>query len=113
MFINDLAYSIRLVLEYISLYGELFFVTSCLATIVYILTKNQYISYLSAGPIYFALAHTFYHSSHLILVIIAMSIQALVILFIQKKNLLGKLVSKAEVVEVNKRGKNEQSTWNN
>lgn len=74
-------------LNNLSLLGELFFITSCLATIIYITTKNQYISYLAAGPIYFALAHVFYYSSHLILVIIAMSIQALVILFIQKKGL--------------------------
>lgn len=99
MILNDLAYSVRVVLEYISIFGELFFITSCLATIIYIATKNQYISYLAAGPIYFALAHIFYLSSHLILVIIAMSIQALVILFIQKKGLLGKLSSKAEARE--------------
>lgn len=106
MFLNDLAYSVSVAFEYISLFGELFFITSCLATIVYIVTKNQYISYLAAGPIYFALAHTFYHSSHLILIIIAMSIQALVILFIQKKDLLGKLSSKAEAMETNKLRKN-------
>ncbi|MFP3322717.1 hypothetical protein R0K05_06390 [Planococcus sp. SIMBA_160] len=106
MFLNDLAYSVRMAFEYISLFGELFFITSCLATIVYIVTKNQYISYLAAGPIYFALAHTFYHSSHLIFIIIAMSIQALVILFIQKKDLLGKLSSKAEAMETNKLRKN-------
>lgn len=99
MILNDLAYSVRVVLDYISMFGELFFITSCLATIVYIITKNQYISYLAAGPIYFALAHIFYHTSHLVLVIIAMSIQALVILFIQKKGLLGKLASKAEARE--------------
>lgn len=99
MFLNSLAYSVRGIFDYISLFGELFFITSCLATIVYIATKNQYISYLAAGPIYFALAHIFYHNSHLILVIIAMSIQAMVILFIQKKDLFGKLSSKAKAPE--------------
>ena len=88
-----------MILNKLSLLVELFFITSCLATIVYIITKNQYISYLAAGPIYFALSHIFYHSSHLVLVIIAMSIQALVILFIQKKGLLGKLALKAEATE--------------
>ncbi|RAZ69161.1 hypothetical protein [Planococcus maitriensis] len=96
MVLSNLAYSIRGILDYISLFGELFFITSCLATIIYITTKNQYISYLAAGPIYFALAHFFYQTSHLVLVIIAMSIQALVILFIQKRGLLGKLATKTQ-----------------
>lgn len=79
---------------------ELMLITSCLATIVYLATKNQYISYLSAGPLYYFMSQYFYHSSHLILVIIAMSVQALVILFIQKKDLLSKISSKDNVQKV-------------
>ncbi|MBU9674444.1 hypothetical protein KQ939_13585 [Planococcus sp. CP5-4] len=92
-FWDEFAYSIGF-FDYMRLLLELFFITSCLATIVYIATKNQYISYLATAPIFFVLAHIFYQTSHIILVIIAMSIQALVILFIQKQDLLGKLASK-------------------
>ena len=96
MLLDGFAYSVEGIFYYLSVFGELLLITSCLATIVYIATKNQYISYLAAGPIYFALSHIFYHSSQLFLVIIAMSVQALVILFIQKKGLLGKLATKTQ-----------------
>lgn len=97
--LDGLAYSVEGIFYYLSVFGELLLITSCLATIVYITTKNQYLSYLAAGPIYFALSHIFYHSSQLFLVIIAMSVQALVILFIQKKGLLGKLASRTQAQE--------------
>lgn len=78
-------------LSFIIFLLELMLITICLATIIYLATKNPYISYLSAGPIYFFVSHFFYQGSHPILVIVAMTVQALVILVIQKKNLLSRL----------------------
>ena len=95
---EELAYSIDF-FDYMGVLLELFFITSCLATIVYIATKNQYLSYLAAGPIFFILANVFYQTSHLILVIIAMSIQGLVVWVIHRLDVLGALSSKAEVAK--------------
>ncbi|MEY9970166.1 hypothetical protein ABH966_000528 [Lysinibacillus sp. RC46] len=67
---------------------ELFLVTTCISTIIYLATKNQYISYLSSAPIFYFLSISFSNNSHFILLVLAMTVQASVILFIQKKNLL-------------------------
>lgn len=85
-YVNDLQYyidsaSIRILLE-------LLLVTTCISTIIYLVTKNQYISYLSSAPIFYFLSKILYHNSHFIMLVLAMTVQALVILFIQKKNLL-------------------------
>lgn len=63
---------------------ELLFVTSCISTIIFILTKNEYISLLSSAPIFFMFSYLFFYKSHLMLLILAMSVQVLVIILIQK-----------------------------
>ncbi|MET4562321.1 hypothetical protein [Lysinibacillus parviboronicapiens] len=74
----------------IALIIELLFVTSCVSTILYILTKNQYVSYLSSAPILYILSALFHYSTHLILLVLTMTIQALILLIIknQKKKQL-------------------------
>ncbi|MFJ7980910.1 hypothetical protein [Lysinibacillus xylanilyticus] len=85
-YVNDLQYYIDS--ASIGILLELLLVTTCISTIIYLVTKNQYISYLSSAPIFYFLSIILYHNSHFILLVLAMTVQALVILFIQKKNLL-------------------------
>ncbi|MEK4627754.1 MAG: hypothetical protein ABS944_16925 [Solibacillus sp.] len=67
---------------------ELLLVTTCISTIIFLLTKNQFISYLSSAPIFYFISKMFYHDTHFIFIVFAMTVQAIVILFIQKqKNL--------------------------
>ncbi|MDM5229724.1 hypothetical protein [Lysinibacillus pakistanensis] len=80
---------------------ELLLVTTCLSTIIYVVTKNQYISYLSSAPIFYFMSFFLYHNSHFILLIVAMTIQASVILFIQKKNLFKVLIEKDHTLKSN------------
>ncbi|MBG9453475.1 hypothetical protein ABE61_05115 [Lysinibacillus sphaericus] len=79
---------------------ELFLVTTGISTIIYLVTKNQYISYLSSAPIYYFLSFNHYHSSHFILLVVAMTVQASVILFIQKKNLLKVIATKDNAQDI-------------
>ncbi|MFJ7730616.1 hypothetical protein ACIQXF_01850 [Lysinibacillus sp. NPDC097231] len=67
---------------------ELLLVTTCISTIIFFTTKNQYISYLSSAPIFYFISKMFYHNTHFIFLVIAMTVQALVILLIQKQNSL-------------------------
>ncbi|KOS60419.1 hypothetical protein FJQ98_20860 [Lysinibacillus agricola] len=85
-YVNDLQYYIDS--ASIGILFELLLVTTCISTIIYLVTKNQYISYLSSAPIFYFLSLNFYHNSHFILLVVAMTVQASVILLIQKKNLL-------------------------
>lgn len=65
---------------------ELLLVTSCISTIVFLLTKNEYVSYLSSAPILYVISLLQHVSTHLFLLILAMSIQALVIVAIQHQS---------------------------
>lgn len=58
---------------------ELLFVTSCISTIILILSKNEYVSFLSSAPIIYLLCHLLFYESHLMLIILAMSVQSIVI----------------------------------
>jgi len=80
---------------------ELLLVTTCLSTIIYVVTKDQYISYLSSAPIFYFMSFFLYHNSHFILLIIALTIQASVILFIQKKKLFKVLIEKDHTLKSN------------
>lgn len=72
-------YSLGLILEFL-------LVTSCISTIIFILTKNQYVSYLSSAPIFYVFSILQHGSTHLILLILAMSVQAIVIIAIQHQS---------------------------
>ena len=65
---------------------EILFVTSCISTIIFFLNKNEYISFLSAAPIFYLLSNLLFYKSHLLLIILAMSVQAVIINinFVQK-----------------------------
>lgn len=62
---------------------ELLLVTSCVSTILFLLTKNQYISYLSAAPLFFFFSTVQYGVTHLFLLIISMMVQGFIILGIE------------------------------
>ncbi|MFJ8066931.1 hypothetical protein ACIQYS_20350 [Psychrobacillus sp. NPDC096426] len=65
---------------------ELLLVTSCISTIIFLLTKNQYVSYLSSAPILYIISLLQHISTHLLLLVLAMSIQAIVIVAIQQQS---------------------------
>ncbi|MFJ7666532.1 hypothetical protein ACIQXI_05455 [Lysinibacillus sp. NPDC097195] len=64
---------------------ELMIITLCISTIIFLATKNQYISYLSSAPIYYFIAKLFYTNTHLLFIVLTMTAQALILLIIQKK----------------------------
>ncbi len=78
---------------------ELLLVTTCISTIIFFTTKNQYISYLSSAPIFYFISKMFYHNTHFIFLVIAMTVQALVILLIQKQNSLKEMSLKDKTQE--------------
>ncbi|KPB06379.1 hypothetical protein AAV98_00850 [Bacillus sp. CHD6a] len=65
---------------------ELLLITSCISTIIYLLTKNQYISLLSSAPIFFISSLLQYRTSHLFFLLLAILTQAIILLIIQNKN---------------------------
>ncbi|TQR15499.1 hypothetical protein [Psychrobacillus vulpis] len=62
---------------------ELLLVTSCISTIIFLLTKNQYVSYLSSAPILYVISLLQHVSTHFFLLVLAMTVQAIVIVAIQ------------------------------
>lgn len=82
-YFNELIYLFLYDVDFLWTILELLFVTSCISTILFIRTKNEYVSYLSAGPIFYILSYLLLDYSHLILLISAMTLQAFIILLIQ------------------------------
>ena len=80
-------------LDFMGIVLEILLVTSCISTIIFILTKNQYISYLSSAPLCYifsffsSIGHGFVP---FLLLVSSMTFQAGIILLInrQSKNLL-------------------------
>lgn len=62
---------------------ELLFVTTCLATILYFLMNNQFISLLSAPTIFYFISSFHYYTTHLFFLLVAMLIQGIIIVTIQ------------------------------
>lgn len=90
---------IQNILDYYSLgiILELLLVTSCISTIIYLLTKNQYVSYLSSAPIIYIISSLQHGPKHLFLLVVAMFVQSLVIVAIQyqrKKKIIQKVQEK-------------------
>jgi len=79
---------------------ELIVVTLCIATIIYLITKNQYISYLSSAPIYYFISKLFYSNTHLLFIVLTMTAQALILLSIQKKQQSAEKVVENESLEL-------------
>ena len=65
---------------------ELLLVTSCVSTIIFILTKNEYVSLLSSAPVCFVFSLWKFGNTHLFLLLVAMFLQALIIVIIQHQN---------------------------
>ena len=64
---------------------DVFLVTACISTIIFILTKNQYVSYLSASPIFYIFSWIGHGFTHFILLVLAMTIQAGIILLMNRQ----------------------------
>jgi hypothetical protein len=65
--------------------SEILLVTICLSTIIFLWTKNQYISYFSAAPIFYFVSLISFGNTHLIFLVLAMTIQAVVNIILQKQ----------------------------
>lgn len=63
---------------------EVLIVTACLSTIIFISTKNQYISYLSSAPIFFIFSWMVNGFIHFIFLILSMTIQAGIVLLMNR-----------------------------
>lgn len=88
---NELYYMNSFDFEFARIILEVLLVTSCISTIIFLLTKNQYISYLSSAPLYYIISWVSHGFTHLILLILSMTIQAGILLLInhqRKKSLL-------------------------
>ncbi|MFJ7935775.1 hypothetical protein [Sporosarcina sp. NPDC096371] len=70
-------------IESLGILLELLLVTICISTIIFILSKNQYVSYLASVPVMYFISWLQYGSSHLFLLIVAMTVQAMIIIIIQ------------------------------
>ncbi|MDI7741204.1 hypothetical protein QMK38_04240 [Lysinibacillus fusiformis] len=64
---------------------EVLLVTACVSTILYMITKNQYISYLSSAPIFYIFSWIGHGFTHFILLVLSMTIQAGIILLINHR----------------------------
>ncbi|MBK3495283.1 hypothetical protein JFL43_10550 [Viridibacillus sp. YIM B01967] len=60
--------------------------TSCISTILFILTKNQNVSILSSVPIYYVLALLRYGTTHLLFLLVVMLVQATIVLNMQHQS---------------------------
>lgn len=84
--LNELYYMNSFNLDFARIILEVLLVTSCISTIIFILTKNQYISYLSSAPLYYIFSWIGHGYTHLILLVLSMTIQAGVILLINRQS---------------------------
>lgn len=70
---------------------EVLLVTACISTIIFLLTKKQYVSYLSSAPLFYIISWIGNGYTHFVLLILSMTLQAGIILLISsrsKKSLL-------------------------
>lgn len=84
--LNELYYMNSFDLEFARIILEVLLVTSCISTIIFLLTKNQYISYLSSAPVYYIFSWISHGFTHLILLILSMTVQAAILLLINRQN---------------------------
>lgn len=84
--LNELYYMNSFNLDFARIILEVLLVTSCISTIIFILTKNQYISYLTSAPLYYIFSWIGHGYTHLILLVLSMTIQAGVILLINRQS---------------------------
>ncbi|MGE7918248.1 hypothetical protein ACQKM9_04770 [Viridibacillus sp. NPDC093762] len=65
---------------------ELLLVTSCISTILFILSKNQNISILSSVPVLFVVSLLHYGMYHFVLYLIALLLQAAIVYSMQHQS---------------------------
>ncbi len=70
-------------IEALGVIFELLFVTTCLSTILYFMTNNQFISLLAAPTIFYFISSIQYYTTHLFFLLVAMLIQGIIIVTIQ------------------------------
>ncbi|HER2025580.1 hypothetical protein LCL90_23090 [Bacillus infantis] len=75
---------------------ELLLVTVCISTIILILSKNKYVSLLSSAPAFFVVSLLQYQNTHLFFLLVAMLIQAIIIVTIQNQSRKRLILSKRE-----------------
>ncbi len=85
-FINELQYLLSVDLYSVSIVLEALLVTACISTIIFLLTKKQYVSYLSSAPIFYVISWIGHGYTHFILVVLSMTIQAGIILFMSSRS---------------------------
>lgn len=73
-------------LNFILVVLEVLLVTACISTIIYIVTKNQYVSYLSSAPLFYIFSWIGHGFTHFILLVLAMTIQAGIILLMNRQS---------------------------
>ncbi|MCM3388299.1 hypothetical protein M3649_09150 [Ureibacillus chungkukjangi] len=83
--INEVPYWFSIDFYFIRIVLEVLLVTACISTIIFIATKNQYISYLSAAPAFYIFSLIGLGSTHFILLVLSMTIQAGIILLINHR----------------------------
>ncbi|MER2170411.1 MAG: hypothetical protein ABS938_07215, partial [Psychrobacillus psychrodurans] len=83
---NELYYMNSFDFKFARIILEILLVTSCISTIIFILTNNQYISYLSSAPLYYIFSWIGHGFTHLILLVLSMTIQAGIILLINRQS---------------------------
>ena len=73
-------------LDFVLVVLEVLLVTVCISTIIYIVTKNQYISYLSSAPLFYIFSWIGHGFTHFILLVLAMTVQAGIILLMNRQS---------------------------
>lgn len=84
--LNELHYLIPYDFDFFRIILEILLVTSCISTIIFISTKNQYLSYLSSAPLCYIFSWIGHGFTHLILLVLSMTVQAGIILLINRQS---------------------------
>lgn len=84
--ISELQYLIPIDFDFVRIALEVLLVTACISTIIFILTKNQYLSYLSSAPLFYIFSWIGHGFTHFILLVLSMTIQAGIILLINRQS---------------------------
>ncbi|MED4399962.1 hypothetical protein [Metabacillus fastidiosus] len=65
---------------------ELLLVTACISTIIFVLTKNEYVSLLSSAPVFYVTSLLQNTTTHLFFLLAAMVVQTAIIMTMQYQN---------------------------
>ena len=84
--LNELHYLIPFNFDFVRIVLEILLVTACVSTIIFIVTKNEYLSYLSSAPLFYIFSWIGNGFTHFILLVLSMTIQAGIILLINQQS---------------------------